>query len=268
MEVRRVPQGRGVDQFRRAFTARLKILSVLSEGPAVFSRIVEETGMSSSTVSKYLREMMGTGEVERDGDGRYRLSDPDLVSPLHPICQSANERKVCREFLYGKVDPLFRAERLLHARGYCLDLQPWRSLLKSREVGLMLRDPAEAFLQLGRIEREYLTFLARLYVFSVLKMKDKHAFLEEERTEIPFTFIRAAWQLADGMKEQNDCFIFDFEGAWSHFIRKISWKLKWKLEERELTLEKIYRKLRVFSFPIAEKAEMLRRQKRRCRHDR
>ena len=254
-------QGRGVDQYGRASDAWLKLLSALSEGPAGFLRIVEETGMSSSTVSKYLREMMEMGEVERAGDGRYRLADPDLVSPLHPICQSAIERKVCREFLHGKVDLLFRAERLLHARGYCLDLQPWRSLLENREVKVMLRDPAEAFLQLGRIEREYLSFLAMLYVFSVLKMKDKHAFLEEERTEIPFTYIRAAWQIADGMKEQNDCFIFDFEGAWSHFTRKISGELKRKLEERKLTPEKIYRKLRVFSFPIAERAELIRQRK-------
>jgi len=125
----------------------------------------------------------------------------------------------------------------------------------------MLRDPAEAFLQLGRIEREYLSFLARLYVFSVLKLKDKRAFLEGERTELPFTYIRAAWQIADGMKERNDCFIFDFEGAWSHFIRKISGELKRKLEEKKLTPEKIYRKLRVFSFPIAERAELLRQRK-------
>ena len=81
------------------------------------------------------------------------------------------------------------------------------------------------------------------------------------RNKLHFTYIRAGWQLADGMKERNGCFIFDFEGAWSHFIRKISGKLKWKLKERKLTPEKIYRKLRVFSFPIAERAELLRQRK-------
>jgi len=81
------------------------------------------------------------------------------------------------------------------------------------------------------------------------------------RNELPFTYVRAAWQMVDGMKERNGCFIFDFEGAWGHFIRKISGMLKRKLEERKLTPEKIYRKLRVFSFPMVERAEMLLQRK-------
>jgi len=63
-------------------------------------------------------------------------------------------------------------------------------------------------------------------------LKDKHTFLEEERTELPFIYLRAAWQIADGVKERNDCFIFDFKEAWSHFIRELSGELKRKLEER------------------------------------
>jgi len=67
--------------------------------------------------------------------------------------------------------------------------------------------------------------------------------------------------VAGSVKGRNDCFIFDFEGAWSHFIRKLSGMLKRKLEERKLTPEKIYRKLKVFSFPVAERAELLRQRK-------
>jgi len=67
--------------------------------------------------------------------------------------------------------------------------------------------------------------------------------------------------VAGSVKERNDCFLFDFEGVWSHFIRKLSGMLKRKLEERKLTPEKIYRKLKVFSFPAAERAELLRQRK-------
>jgi len=40
------------------------------------------------------------------------------------------------------------------------------------------------------------------------------------RNKLHFTYIRAGWQLADGMKELNDCFIFDFEGRGAILLEK------------------------------------------------
>jgi len=256
-----MPQGKGADQFNRVFTARQKIISVLMERPLSFSEIVGETGMSTSTISKYLTSMMETGEIEKMEDGKYRLTDPELISPIEPSYQEDLERELHRELSLKEIDPISKTERKLHAQGYALDLQPKRSPMKIYEGVLILKDLARSFLLLGKTEREYLSFLAKLYVFSVLKLKDKHASLEEEKTELPFTYIRAAWQITSGKKDQNACFNFNFEKAWNHFYQKLSDELKQKLKERNITSEKIYRKLRIFSFPIAERAELIRQRK-------
>lgn len=58
-----------------AHPARLKVLSLLAEGPVEFAALQDGVGLSKTALANHLNQMVRMGLVERHGRGSYRLSE-------------------------------------------------------------------------------------------------------------------------------------------------------------------------------------------------
>ncbi|MEM3703198.1 MAG: winged helix-turn-helix domain-containing protein [Candidatus Bathyarchaeia archaeon] len=235
-------RGLGEDQILRSQAARLKLLRALTRA-ATFSEVVEKTGMSTATVSKYLQLMEEAGEVRKklvDGRVVYELTTlgrRELHASLTPL-----ENEVVRKF---------------YLSGAVLDLQRKRSL-----TGVLLgiespvpKDLVKSFALLKPQEREYLNFLAELYVHSVKE------FLDKVEGQLNFIERRAAWQVveSDAWNKiiRKNGLHFDYTNTWEKFYGELNEELRGKMTENSLNKEVVFRKLRAFSFPLKERIKLL-----------
>jgi len=235
-------RGLGEDQIKRSQKAREELLKALSEGSLFFSEILKKTRMSTATISKYLKIMEETGEVRkviRNGRLAYALT-PYGLKEIHKMATQVENEVIRKLHLYGAV----------------LDLRKQRSITDI-VVGAGLpaiKDIVRTFAMLRRTDREYLRFLAELYVHSVKK------FIDKTEGELTYVELRAVWQVIDSnaWKEPvvKEGLHFDYINAWRRFYGNLSSELKRKMKERNLNEEKIFKKLRAFSFPASERIRL------------
>jgi DNA-binding MarR family transcriptional regulator len=224
----------------------MKILRALADGHALsFSEIFEKTRLSTATLSKYLRILEGTGEVER------KLEGARIVYTLTPI--GRQEAHLTLTELENVV------VRKLYLYGAALDLQKKCGMIELiLGAGIpALKDMVKSFSLLGTMERQYLNFLAELYVHSVKK------FLDNVEGELSFIELRAAWQVLelDAWNKiiDKEGLTFDFKGTWEKYYGMLSDELKGRMAEMSLNEEVIFRKLRAFSFPAKERIRLVKK---------
>jgi hypothetical protein len=113
----------------------------------------------------------------------------------------------------------------------------------------------KSFALLGTVERQYLNFLAELYIHSVKK------FLDKVEGELSFIELRAAWQVLEldvwNKIIDKEGLTFDFKGTWERHYGMLSDELKGRMAEASLNEEVIFRKLRAFSFPAKERVRRI-----------
>lgn len=235
-------RGLGENQVLRSSQAYYKLLHTLLT-PSTFNEIVEKTGMSTATVSKYLTLMKKCGLVEKV------LKEDKIFYTLTWIG---------RKHAHEKVTPIeMEVMRRLYLEGAILDLRG-RSTVGLNEESDASKDLMPSFVQLEKIEREYLNFLAELYVHSVKK------FLDKVEGELSFIQLRAAWQALEldaWMRPvKKEGLYFDYKTTWEKFYGRLDNELKQKLMQLSLNERTIFMKLYAFSFPQKERARLLKNE--------
>jgi DNA-binding HxlR family transcriptional regulator len=74
----------------------LRLVWELRRSALSFSQLRDRTGISPSVLTARLRELIGAGILERDGDRRYRLSGPgrELARVLYELNRWAEQAGV------------------------------------------------------------------------------------------------------------------------------------------------------------------------------
>jgi predicted transcriptional regulator len=234
-------RGLGEDQILRSQTVRQKLLNALLS-PSSFSELFQKTGMSTATLSRYLKLMEEAGEIQR------KIEGGSVVYMLTPLG--------LRE-AHTNLTPLENEiARKLYLFGATLDLRDKDSATKLTRAEPSSSNIFKQFAILEHYERRYLNFLAELYVHSVKK------FLDKLEGELNFVEVRAAWQVVtrnawDGAV-QKEGLHFDYSSTWDNFYRKLDQELKDKLAIVSLNKEIIFRKLRAFSFPPKDRMKLIK----------
>jgi len=227
--------------------AKTLILAVLYKTPMSISQLIETTGMSSRTVQTWTDRLVEEGLVVKKKEKAF---------PFRTTLELTDKgRQQAKKLSEGfKLEE--EVERRLFRHGAVMDLQPKRRTA-TIILGMGFKDMAKTYITPGKLEREYLSFLAKLYTESPRNLLGKH----------PSSLIelRCAWQLVkvDGWREPDvrEGFFFDFPSAWCKLYGRLSEELRGKMAERGLTQKRIFRKLRAFSFPAFERLRLVREGK-------
>lgn len=232
---------------------------LLSLTPASWTELKEELGISGPALLEHLNDLEGLGLVTKEsgnyeltGDGRAALEEEGVVELSRGSMAAA-------ESLAGEKDVGVRnvVERVLRARGCAADLEEGRSALELAAAGSL--PPRDALETRGPdpAAREYLSFLADLYVGSIRN------FLGKAGAELRFEELRAAWLTTtpvawEEVDEREEGLVFDYPGAWGEFGSGLSPGLERKMEERDLAERRVFGRLRLFSLPTLERTRYLR----------
>jgi len=222
--------------------SHLKVLSVLEGGPLSFSEVVEASGFSRRTVSRILKDLVAEGLIEKEQMGRF---------PFACVYSLTDDGRK----LLAQATPLDEVVRGLHRFGSTTLIQEKVDFIGGLTVVKPVKVLTRSFLLLGDIEREWLRFLANVYVASPLKIFG--------RKPLGLIEIRCCWQLVkpDGWKEPDrrveeghECFVFDFPAAYDTFYSTLSEKVKGKMAEKRVNWRRvIFHELRAYSFPLQER---------------
>jgi len=231
---------------------KLKILETCRT-PCSFTQIVRAAGISKRNVATHINQLEDAGLIVKGDDGKYRLTDKGLLRLEREI----NERIESMElevsaWIDSSKDIYEEVEKKLHLHGSALDLRPARGFIDIL-LGITWKDLIESFLTLNREDKEYLRFLSRLYVKSVKK------FLGSTPDKMSFMEIRTAWRIARDMVDRREGLEFDFKSAWNKLYSDLSEELKEKMKKNNLTPERIFKKLKIFSYSILERIHMIRK---------
>lgn len=262
-------RGMGAYHIDKAEKSEVKIYQALSSGSWVrYREIVDKTGLGTTTISKFLKIMRENGEVDKKIDVKsgeypypvlYKLTnDGKVVLEKLDAQREAAADVVMAKSLDEKKPENIEEEvaRRLHAHGSALDLEKPRGALELVISGGLLgfKDLIRAYLKLDLVAKEYLRFLSRLYVHSVRN------FLGKEGSKLGFTELRLVWQIVgrNAFKGQHkgEGLDFNFEEAWKRLENQRSDKLKKKMEEFGQDQERVFKRLRAFSYPIPERIRL------------
>lgn len=221
---------------------QFKILSLLNESPLNFNEIVVSSGLSRRTVNKILKILVAEGLVER------RRTDKFPFVSIYSLTENGKR-------LLIQATPMEEIIRGLHRFGSALLLQEKGGFIDGLTVVKPMKILARSFILLGEVEREWLKFLANVYVTSPVKI-----FGRKPRGLIE---LRCCWQLVrpDGwrtpdmrMENGHECFVFDFTTAYNTFYQTLSEKVKSRMAEKKVEWRKVvFHELRAFSFPLQER---------------
>ena len=231
---------------------KVKILETCRT-PCSFTQIVKAAGVSKRNVATHINQLEEAGLIIKGGDGKYRLTDRGRIELEREIGERIESAELeVSGWIDSSKNIYEEIEKKLHLHGSALDLRPTRSFLDIL-LGITWKDIIESFIMLSKEDREYLRFLSRLYVKSIKK------FLGSTPDKMDFMEIRAAWQIARDMVDRREGLEFDFKSAWDELYNDLSEELKKKMKENNLTPERIFKKLKIFSYSILERIQMMRR---------
>ena len=231
---------------------KVKILETCRT-PCSFTQIVKAAGVSKRNVATHINQLEEAGLIIKGGDGKYRLTDRGRIELEREIGERIESAELeVSGWIDSSKNIYEEIEKKLHLHGSALDLRPTRSFLDIL-LGITWKDIIESFIMLSKEDREYLRFLSRLYVKSIKK------FLGSTPDKMGFMEIRAAWQIARDMVDRREGLEFDFKSAWDELYNDLSEELKKKMKENNLTPERIFKKLKIFSYSILERIQMMRR---------
>ena len=231
---------------------KVKILETCRT-PCPFTQIVRAAGISKRNVATHINQLEDAGLIVKGKDGKYRLTDKGRVKLEREIAEriESAELEVSR-WIDSSKDIYEEVEKKLHLHGSALDLRPTRSFLDIL-LGITWKDIIESFITLSKEDKEYPRFLSRLYVKSIKK------FLGSIPDKMSFMEIRAVWRIARDMVDRREGLEFDFKSAWDELYNDLSEELKEKMKENNLTPERIFKKLKIFSYSILERIHMMRK---------
>lgn len=219
-----------------------KILSLLESTPLNFNELVDASGLSRRTVNKILRNLMADGIVEK------KRSDKFPFTSTYSLTDSGRQ-------LLAQATPLDDVIRGLHRFGSAILLQERVSSIDGLTIVKPVKILARSFILLGEVEKEWLKFLANIYVASPVKIFG--------RKPSGLIEIRSCWQLArpDGWMEPDrriynghECFVFDFPTAYTTFHSTLSEKVKERMAEKKVEWKRVvFHELRAYSFPLQER---------------
>jgi DNA-binding HxlR family transcriptional regulator len=219
-----------------------KILSVLQKSSLSFSEIVENSGLSRRTVNKLLKSLVAEELVEKKRTDEFPF-----------VCIYSLSEKGRR--LLARVTPIEEVVRGLHRFGSALLLQERSGFIDGLTVVKPMKILARSFLLLGDVEKEWLRFLANIYVAAPLKIfgRKPDGLIE----------LRCCWQLVrpDGwripdrrIENGHECFVFDFPTVYNTLCSTLSEWVKARMAEKKVEWSKVvFHELRAFSFPLQER---------------
>ena len=231
---------------------KVKILETCRT-PCSFTQIVKAAGVSKRNVATHINQLEEAGLIVKGEDGKYRLTDRGRIELEREIGERIESAELeVSGWIDSSKNIYEEIEKKLHLHGSALDLRPTRSFLDIL-LGITWKDIIESFIMLSKEDREYLRFLSRLYVKSIKK------FLGSTPDKMGFMEIRAAWQIARDMVDRREGLEFDFKSAWDELYNDLSEELKKKMKENNLTPERIFKKLKIFSYSILERIQMMKK---------
>jgi DNA-binding MarR family transcriptional regulator len=222
--------------------SHFKILSCLELSSLSFNEVVEASGFSRRTVNKILKNLVAEGLVEKKRSGKF---------PFISVYSLTDKGRQ----LLAQATPLDEVIRGLHRFGSALILQEKGGFIDGLTVVKPMKILARSFILLGEVEKEWLKFLANIYVASPLKVFG--------RKPSGLIELRCCWQLVkpDGWKEpdkrvydRHKCFVFDFPTAYNTFYSTLSEKVKERMAEKKVEWKRVvFHELRAYSFPLQER---------------
>jgi len=217
-------------------------------------------GKPDRTIYVNLRELRTRGLVSKMSRGVYTITKKGEISIEAFLVQKEAivEFDVEKNLGLSKVKNLEEElERRLRSHAAVHDLQKSRTVKQLiASIGLLgYKDIFKTYLFVDKLDKEYLKFLANLYIHSVKK------YLDKKEGEMDYLGLKAAWQAvrqdAWSLCDEREGLIFDFKNAWDYFAKQRSDKLKTKMEARRLDQQCVFRKLRIFSFPISTRIKLV-----------
>ena len=221
---------------------QFQILDLLHKSPLSFNEIVTASGLSRRTVSRILKNLTAEGFVVK------KRADKFPFICLYSLTEEGKRHLV-------QATPLEEIVRGLHRFGSALLLQERGGFIDGLTIVKPMKILARSFILLGEVEKEWLKFLANVYVASPVKIFGR----------IPSGFIelRCCWQLVkpDGwkvrdvrMENGHECLIFDFPAAYNAFYQTLSEAVKVRMAEKKVEWRRVvFHELRAFSFPLQER---------------
>ena len=233
-----------------------EILMLLAEKEMSKYQLAEASGRSYSAVHKAASNLLSQGLIATKRKAAstknpkitveyYTLTEKGLreVENLAVQREAAEELALDRE-LEKEGNLRVEVRKRLYRAFFPLDLQPRRGFFHGLAVVPILLDLVKTLVP-DKLANEYLDFLAELYVQAPKMMLGRRPRSWDD--------LRCAWMLADDIKHEAPGFLFDFKSAWDSLYRNLSDNLKRKMAERDIDKEKVFRCLKIFSFPVTER---------------
>jgi len=236
---------------------RERILALLTSAPLTYGEVRRLTMLSDAVLSAHLKSLMNDqliSKIIRKDDGKiaYTLTDSGIKA-LRKIIEAKAEPEIKAKDLQDEAYERFRRS------GFAATIQKTRGLLEAIAIIPVLSDLI-SILKPGKLEDEYLSFASKIYVGTV------KSFLGRNRANLRYIDIRAAWQVIDlsawQQRIDTPCLIFDYPSCWNKCSQEISGRLKNHLEEligdEENQRWRIFRRLKLWSFPLAERLRLIK----------
>lgn len=240
----------------------LKFVAV--NGKANMSLLKQGVGLTWTSLTSSVDRLVASGLLVEERGGFPPTRWLRLTEKGLQVIEEAAE-KISEEAAEGEswvIDESLEVEvaKRLHVYGAALTLQP---VYGEREIiftagFLPIKDLIRSFSALGSEEREYLEFLAKLYVNSPRKL-----FGERPKS---FIELRACWQLVkpngwNNADIRGDCFAFDYPAAWKTLYWKLTSPLKDGMDKLGRDDWRTFRFLRAFSFSQPERHRLAKEGK-------
>lgn len=222
--------------------SQFKILNLLRESSLNFKEVVVASGLSRRTVNRILRNLEAEGLIVKKRMDKF---------PFVCVYSLTDDGRR----LLAQATPLEEVVRGLHRFGSALLLQEKGGFIDGLTVVKPVKILARSFLLLGEAEKEWLRFLANVYVASPVKIFG--------RKPSGIIELRCCWQLARPscwktrdvhVENGHECFIFDFPTAYSTFYQTLSERVKARMAEKKVEWRRVvFHELRAYSFPLQER---------------
>jgi len=235
------------------------ILCLLWDGDRRFTELMRLLGRPNRTVYTNLEKLRKGGLVKRVERGLYGLTRKGRSAAERVLRE--RDKAVPADILdwceKGELSRKIEKKLLLH--GAALDVR--KELGAKHIVGsfglLPIKELTRAYLKLGKLEKQYLRFLAGLYMNSPVR------YLGKDKKRLGFLELRSAWQAVDpsawNHPVKREGLVFDFPAAWER--AKVPKDLRRKLKELGIGRAEVFGRLRAFSFPVRERMRLAREGK-------
>lgn len=235
-----------------------QILSALLEGEKRFSELTKMSNRPDKTIYVNLEKLQEQKQVEKVKPGLYKLTEHGRAIAIDKL-DDAEEKRLGSHGVWAREEGVYEeVRRKLHLHGSALDIQKPIGLKHIIATGglIVVKNLVEAYLKLGKVEKQYLTFLADLYVDSPVQFLDK-------KNNLTFSDLKTSWQNVQSSawneEEVREGLVFNFPKAWRN--TEMPRELREKFNELDVGKRDVFRRLRAFSFPLRERMKLAKKNK-------